>query len=147
MVSADENRATWQQVLRRVEEYPDNEHWNRWKAIVSPILERAVELEYDSLFRAGMSMSDVIFSTLDHNGLKDEPRVTLEVMKDRRIRISLTRNNVCFREPTQFAIVDESSAFPTFRRYLWHLWEGTVPEPIPDRLREADGELRAPGQP
>ncbi len=80
-------------------------------------------------------MSHVILSTLDHHGLKDEPRVTLEVMKDGRIRISLTRNNVWFTEPTQFAVVEESSAIPTLRRYLWHLWEETVPEPIPARLR------------
>jgi len=137
MVSADENRATWQQVLGIVAKYPDNEYWNRWRAIVSPILERAVELEFDSLFRAGTSMSHVIFSTLNHHGLRDEPRVTLEVMKDWRIRISLTTHNMWFREPTQFAVLDESSAFPTFRRYLWHLWEDTVPEPIPDRLRSS----------
>jgi hypothetical protein len=135
MVNADENRATWQHVLDFVAEYPDNEYWNRWKAIVSPILERAVELEYDSLFRAGMSVNHVIFSTLDHHGLRDEPRVTFEVMKDWSIRISLTTNNVWFREPTQFAVMDELSAFPTLQRYLWHLWEETVPEPVPDRLR------------
>lgn len=135
MVSADENRATWQQVLRSVGNYPDEEYWNTWRAIVSPILEHAVELEFDSLFRAGMSMHHIIFSTLDHDGLRDEPRVTLEVMKDWRIRISLTRNNVWFNKPTQFAILDESNAFQTFRRYLWHLWEETVPEPIPERLR------------
>jgi hypothetical protein len=135
MVNADENRATWQQVLGFVAEYPDNEYWNRWRAIVSPILERAVESEYHSLFRAGMSMSHVIFSTSDHHGLRDEPRVTLEVTKDWSIRISLTTNNVWFCEHTQFAVLDESSAFPTFRRYLWHLWEETMPEPIPERLR------------
>lgn len=135
MVSADKNRATWQQVLGFVAEYTDNEYWSRWRAIISPILKHAVELELDSLFRAGMSMSHVIFSTLDHHGLRDEPRVTLEVMKDWRIRISFTGNNVWFSEPAQFAVVDESSAFPTFGRYLRHLWEETVPEPIPDRLR------------
>lgn len=135
MVSADENRATWQEVLGFVAKCPEKEYWNRWKTIVSPILKRAMELEFDSLFRAGMSMSHVIFSTLDHHGLRDEPRVTLEVMKDWRIRISFTRNNVWFGEPTQCAVLDESSAFPTFARYLRHLWEETVPEPIPDRLR------------
>jgi hypothetical protein len=135
MVNADENRATWQQVLRYIREHPDDEYWSRWRAIVSPILEHAVELEFDSLFRAGMSMSHVIFSTLDHHGLRDEPRVTLEVMKDWRIRISLTRDNVWFHAPTQFAVLDDSTAFQTFRRYLWHLWEDTVPEAIPERLR------------
>ena len=135
MVSAEDNRATWQQVLASVRRFPDYDHWNRWRSIVLPILERAVELEFDSLFRAGMSMSHVVFSTLDHHGLKLEPRVTLEVMRDWRVRISFTTNNVWGVEPTHFAILDESSAFPTLRRYLWHLWEETVPEPIPDCLR------------
>lgn len=135
MVSADENRATWQQVLGFVAEFPENEYWDRWKAIVSPILKRAIESEFDSLFRAGTSMSHLIFSTMDHHGLRYEPRVTLDVRKDWKIRISFTRNNVWFSEPTQFAVLDESSVFPTFVRYLRHLWEETVPEPIPDRLR------------
>ena len=135
MGNADDNRATWQQVLGHVAEYPDDEYWNRWRSIVSPILKRAVELEFDSLFRAGMSIHHVILSTSDHHGLRDEPRVTLQVTKDWTIRISLTRSNVWFSEPTQFSIVEQSSAIPTFRRYLWHLWEETVPEPIPSRLR------------
>jgi hypothetical protein len=135
MGNADDNRATWQQVLGLVAEYPDKEYWNRWRSIVSPILRSAVELESDSFFRAGMSMSHVVFSTLDHHGLRDEPRVTLEVKKDWTIRISLTRNNVWFKEPSQSAIVEQSSAIPTLRRYLWHLWEETVPEPIPAPLR------------
>jgi len=82
-----------------------------------------------------MSMSHVIFSTLDHHGLREEPRVTLQVMKDWKIRISLTRNNIWFNEPTQFAFVNESDSFETLRRYLWHLWEETMPEAIPESLR------------
>lgn len=80
-------------------------------------------------------MSHVIFSTLDHHGLKEEPRVTFEVMRDWRVRISLTKSNVWFFSPTQFALVDESDAFKTLRRYLWHLWEATMPEAIPESLR------------
>jgi hypothetical protein len=133
---ADENRATWQQVLRFASECPDNEYWNKWNSIMRPLISGAIELGYDSLFRAGTSMSHVILSNLDHHGLRDEPRVTLEVFKDWTVRISLTRNNVWFSNPTQFAIVDPSSALQTLRRYLWHLWEETVPEPIPDVLRE-----------
>lgn len=82
-------------------------------------------------------MSHVICSTLDHHRFRHEPRVTLDVMKDWTIRNSLTRNNVQFNQPSQFAVVEQKSAIPTLRRRLWHLWEETEPEPT--RLSELTG--------
>jgi hypothetical protein len=101
-----------------------------------PILQRAVDAEFDSLFRAGMSMSHIIFSTLDHHGLRDEPRVTLDVRPNWEVRISYSTQNIHFHSPSQFEEVDPSSAFPVLTRYLQHLWEETVPEPIPELLRQ-----------
>jgi len=133
-MTTNDNRATWQQVLGRVAEYSDTDHWNRWKGIALPILRQSVDLELDSLFRAGMGMHQLIFSTVDHHRLKDEPRVTFEIREDWTIRISLARSNVYFNEPSDFAIVDEALAFSTFRQYLRRLWEQTQEEPIPSGL-------------
>jgi hypothetical protein len=135
MHTPDDNRASWQQVFERIAEYPDTEYWNQWKRMILPILQRAMEQEFDSLFRAGMAMHLIIFSTLDHHGLRDEPRVNLQVMKDWNLRISSSKNNVEFNEPAKFAAVDQSAGFPTLVQYLQQLWEETMPGPIPDRLR------------
>jgi hypothetical protein len=135
MSNADENRATWKVVKNWIDEYPDHEHWNRWREILLPLMERALLFEFDSLFRAGMSVNDVILSTVDHHGLRDEPRVTVAVTPDWRLRISYSTQNIWFHPPAQFEIAEPHLAFPIFTRYLQHLWEETVPEPIPQILR------------
>jgi hypothetical protein len=135
MVDSDSNQASWIEVQSRIQGYPDREHWNRWREAVMPILQRAADAEFDSLFRAGTSMDHIIFSTLDHDGLRDEPRVTLDVRFNWKVRISYTTHNIHFRSPNQFEEIDPSSAFPVFTRYLQHLWEETIPEPIPELLR------------
>jgi hypothetical protein len=34
-----------------------------------------------------------------------------------------------------------NAAFPAFTRYLQHLWEETVPEPIPEALRRKENHV------
>lgn len=80
-------------------------------------------------------MHDMIFSTLDDHGLRDEPRVTLNVTTEFRLQISYSNRSICFYKPLKSVIVDSSEAFPIFTRYLRHLWVETVPEPIPKELR------------
>jgi hypothetical protein len=136
MPTTDDNRATWKQVRVWIDEYPDREHWNRWRAIIVPLVERAIDIQFDSRFRAGLSMSLVILSTLDHHGLRNEPRVTVEVTSDWKLRIAYSTHNISLMSPKQFEIVDPHCAFPVFARYLQHLWEETMPEPIPEILRD-----------
>jgi hypothetical protein len=136
MPNADENRATWKDVEEWIAEYPDRENWNRWRTIIKPLVERAIASQFDSLFRAGQSMSHLVLSTLDHHGLRYEPRVTVEVTHDWKLRISWSTHNIWFRSPSQFEIVEPRMAFPVFTRYLQHLWKETSPEPIPEILRD-----------
>lgn len=137
MSNADENRATWKLVGSSIEKYPDqDDSWNRRRAVISTLVKRAVESEFDSLFRAGMSVSPLVFSTLDRHGLRDEPRITVEVTSDWSLRVSYSTWNTWFKQPTQFETVIPRLAFPVFTRYLQHLWEETIPEPIPEVLRK-----------
>ena len=138
MSISDENRTTWKLVQGYAREYPDHEHWNRWRGTISPLMERAIECEVDSLFRAGLSMSTLILSTLDHHGLRAEPRVSINVTQDWALRISYSTWNVEFKEPAQFEVALPSLAFPIFTRYLRRLWEETMPEPIPEILRRKE---------
>lgn len=136
MTAADKNRETWRQVQEEIETFPDREEWNRWRSLVTPLVERAIESEFDSLFRAGMSLSHLVFSTLDHHGLRNEPRITVDLTTDFNLRISYSTSDLWFQQPTQFEIVEPRLAFPVFTRYLQHLWEETLPEPIPEALRK-----------
>ncbi len=79
-LSSNENRATWIQVRKWINEFPDREHWNRRRAIVrSPSSTAPCLIQFDTLFRAGQSVSHLILSTIDHHGLHHEPRVTVDV--------------------------------------------------------------------
>jgi hypothetical protein len=136
MPIADENRATWSEIREWIDEYEDREYWNRWREIVKPLVERAIDSQFDSLFRAGQSMSHLILSTLDHHGLRGEPHITVNVTPDWKLRISYSMKSTWFFPPQQFEIVEPGFAFPVLTRYLQHLWEETMPEPIPELLRD-----------
>jgi hypothetical protein len=114
MSIAEENRATWRLVRTFIDEYPNNEFWAPWRETVLPLLNRATDCEFDTLFRAGMSMSHLIFSTIDHHGLRDEPRITVEVTSEWKLRISYSTWNLQFKQPTQFAVAEPHQAFPVF---------------------------------
>jgi hypothetical protein len=132
----DQNRMTWKLIRHWMDEHPDLDYWNQWRQIVVPVVERAIQCEFDTLFRAGTSMSHLVFSTLDHHGLRDEPRITVDVTEHWSLRVSYSTKNLWFTQPTQCEIVTPEMAFPVFTRYLQHLWEETVPEPIPEVLRK-----------
>lgn len=130
------NPESWADVIEFAHSLPDTDHWNCWRAAMLPILEESRSREYDTLFRAGSSMHDFVFSTLDRHRLFDEPRVTLTVTEDFRLRIAYSRGNVHFSSPSESIVEDSREAFPSFTRYLCHLWEETMPEPIPEVLRK-----------
>jgi len=130
------NPETWTDIVQFTREFPDTEHWNRWRSTMCPVLEEALRQGYNRLFRAGSSMHDLIFSTLDHHGLRMELRVTLRVTNDWKIGIYYSTVHIDFGSPIESVSVTTPEAFPVFTRYLRHLWEETVPEPIPQELRQ-----------
>lgn len=130
------NPETWADIVQFTREFPDTEHWNRWRSTICPVIEEALRQGYDRLFRAGSSMHHLIFSTLKHHGLRMEPRITLRVTDDWKIGIYYSTGHIDFVAPIQSVVAAAPEAFAIFTRYLMRLWEDTVPEPIPERLRK-----------
>jgi len=81
-------------------------------------------------------MHQILLSTLDHHGLKGEPRVTLSVTEDWKIKIEYSTASTYFNTPIHGEVVKSEAAFQTLTKYLQHLWTETVPEPIPEALRK-----------
>ena len=135
MISPTTNPESWTFVIRENRLYPDTEYWNRWRSLIDPLIQEAVAAGYDQLFRAGMSMHHIIFSTLDHNGLRGEPHVTVSVTKEWKIKIEYSTANTHFASPIHSEVAESGSALPTLTKYLQNLWTETVPEPIPEQLR------------
>ena len=130
------NPETWADLVQFIQEFPDTDHWTKWRSAVSPMIDEAILRGYHQLFRAGSSMHHLIFSTLDHHGLRLEPRVTIRVTEELEIGIYYSTGNIHFDSAIESVVVSQGDAFPIFTRYLRHLWEETVPEPIPEELRQ-----------
>ena len=128
------NKDSWEFVGRLIAEYPDNPHWNQWRSVVHPLLDQATRAGYDELFRAGKAMSHIIFSTIDHHGLKQEPRVTIDVTEDWGIQIHYSTTNVEFNPPIETTKATADEAFQVLTRYLRRLWIDTVTAPVPEAI-------------
>jgi len=89
-------------------------------------------------------MHDILFSTIDHPGLKNELRVKVSITKDWKIEIGCGNGMEGIGMTVQAHTVLPADAFPMFTRYLQHLWTETVAEPIPEILRRP---LTLPGTP
>ena len=138
------NEESWAYVFEHYADYPDTPHSNQLRSTLVPLIERCVQAGYNQLFRAGTSMHDTVFSTLDHYGLGWEPRVIVSAVEDWRIKIRHFNIHYYDSWPHfpascgQTVTVVPSEAFPVLTRYLQHLWTETVPEPIPLELRRKD---------
>jgi hypothetical protein len=136
MISSTANPESWISVRSENRQYPDTEYWNRWRSLIDPLIQEAMAAGYDQHFRAGMSMHHLIFSTLDHPGLKGEPHVTVSVTKEWKIKVEYSTANTYFASPIQSEVIAPESALTTLTKYLQHLWTETVSEPIPEQLRK-----------
>ncbi|HEY3898040.1 MAG TPA: hypothetical protein VGM54_05465 [Chthoniobacter sp.] len=128
------NEASWDAVAADVEEYADTAHWTPWKELVRKFLRAGVEAHLHRYFRAGQSMHHVVFSTLDHHGLRLEPRVTVEFHPPAELRIAYGTGNLSFHTPESEYLLPFDAGFATFHRLLHELWLATVPEPIPEEI-------------
>ena len=79
-VLRDNYRESWANLSAFVERFPDDQ-WLDWKNFMRPVVRAAIEAGLSDHFRAGQSMSHLIFSTAEEHGLEPiEPpplRVTL----------------------------------------------------------------------
>jgi len=131
-----DNLESWQHVHDFVSEFPEDDYWSKWKPMVRSVISELESRSLGASLRIGQSMHHIIFSTLDHHRLKDEPRVTLEFHpEEQTVRITYSCSNLHFKEPMSQETVPVSDAISTILTYLRRLWKETKPDvEIPDRL-------------
>lgn len=139
-MDTDSNKASWIKIVRYVDDAPDHPAFNRLKDAFSPILHRAIRAQFDSFFAAACYFDHILFFPLAKNESRSGPRVTFELRSpaDPHLYISLCEWDIQYQSPAQCARVMPEKAFPVFTRYLQHLWEEAIPEPIPEVLRRRE---------
>ena len=130
------NKASWVDVLRFVDRFPDDVTWLLWKSFVRTVIESGIEAGLDQYFRAGQSMQHIIFSTCERHGLEDfspaPPRVTLGRRKSGSMFVGWSHYNVWFHDPEHEETVTSGNALPVLKGYLADLWRETRPiAPVP----------------
>jgi hypothetical protein len=131
----DNNRESWTTLSAFVESLSD-EQWLEWKNFMRPVLRAAIDVRLCDHFRAGQSVSHLIFSSTEEHGLEViEPaplRVTLGRSEASQFFVALSRSNLWFGQPDQVEIINSENAFPVLKAYLSALWTATRPcEPLP----------------
>ena len=133
------NEESWERLREFVAYLGERPGWAAWVRVAEAIL---AALERDGLvrcFRVGSQMHDIIFSTLDHHELEEEPRTTIRIDHDgTHVRVSRSESSVLFFEPADEVRVPSDQALPVVRRYLKKLWLETKPdEALPAGLADA----------
>jgi len=134
-----DNAESWKQIHEFIEEYPDDEVWSEWKRMALAVVTDLENRKVAPFFRIGMSIHEVILSTLDHHRLKFEPRVMLRFQpREQLIRIAYGYRNSIYGEPVTEERLAPADAIPALLRQLRRLWRETKPAtPVPDALDEA----------
>ncbi len=148
------NIASWEQVSQFVEEFisiyaesepEDYRRFSEWQSVIRQFIKDFKELGYHKFFRAGTMMRTLVFSTLDHHGLADEPHVTVKIESEELIKLvyhpAIPAPNGDKMLEYDLSLVD---ALPTLRRFFHHLWQMTRPEAIPTELFVKKGKYQAP---
>jgi hypothetical protein len=141
------NVESWKALEADFELHPDSDYWIPWKALARRLIKESAGVGLHPYFRAGQGMQDVIFSTLDHRGLRHEPRVTVQIRGDTgslRVAYSTFTLSISLKTPEMDYTLPFDEGFATLRRFLNQLWTATVPEPIPENLRSPLSSFSAP---
>lgn len=136
---------SWAWITEWVESLPSqNTNWAPFTAFVVPVLRACVRAGLNDYFRAGQSMSHIIFSTAEEHGLEKysppPPRVTL--LHDRKKNqwfIAWSRWNLLVKPEAmeRQECVTSETVLPTLKSYLSDLWRETRQgEPLPAALEE-----------
>lgn len=123
---AEDNPSSWRDVAGFLDEFPDDETWSTYKKDMRFIIESGIASHLDQFFRAGTSMHYILFSTLEHHGLRGEYFVTLARKPDRLFVVSYANRNVDFSAPAgQKTAPTPEEAFAVLRSFLLRLWRDT----------------------
>jgi hypothetical protein len=136
-MNAPDNIASWQELRDFVEWGPNSRsHWSARKRMVLDVLSGLEQRGVAPFFRAGQSVTLVIFSTLDHHGLGAAPRVTLVFKPEHGlVRVAFGTENLLFEAPQSETTVPVNQAVPVIVQSLRRLWIETKPgRPVPSVL-------------
>jgi hypothetical protein len=138
----DSNEESWDKVIEFIQEHPgkDYDYWRDYQNFLLPLLRAAIEAGYHHHFRAGGSMSDTVFSTVDRPlevFTPKPPRVTLRVTPEKKYA-AYSHASIQFFDPERTEPMIAQNAFSVLTRYLADLWRESKPsEPLPDCLEKA----------
>jgi hypothetical protein len=130
----ESNRESWKWLLSFVDDFLAERG-----DVLRSILLAAIDAGWDSYFRAGQSMTHLVFSTAEKHGLEriqpPPPRVTLGYDKGGKLFVAESRSNLWFSDPEKIDIVTSENASEILALYLMDLWTQTRPrEAMPDVL-------------
>jgi len=135
------NQGSWAWVMEFVGDMPlHNPNWIPYTEFLMPLLKACVDAGFDEYFRAGQSMSHVIFSTAEKHRLEQYApsplRVTIKSDKlegnQPRWCVARSYGNLWSSAPDRETPIECESAFPVLKQYLEDLWRETRPaEPLP----------------
>src|SRR5580700_6573662 len=92
-----QNIESWKVVEAFIDRLPGrNAGWEPWSTLARRFVNEGHRLGLNRHFRAGKSVTHLVFSTLDHHGLRGEPRVTVEFHPENEIRIAFGSSNLWF---------------------------------------------------
>jgi hypothetical protein len=130
------NSASWRTVETEIGYYPDAQ-WAAWKAMAYEFLSECFRRGLDHHFRAGQSMHHFVFSTLDRYGLRDEPRVTVELHPaNHELRVAYGCSNLYFSPAELEYTLPFDVGLATFQRFLKQLWTATSTDTLPQGLND-----------
>jgi hypothetical protein len=135
---SERNKSSWGRIVESIDGAPSGGEFDRLRRVMSPILRRGIQAQFDLHFEAEQYFSHVRLFPISNEKHGAGPRVTLELRSnvDPRLYISFSNWDIQYQAAAQCIGVMPEEAFPVFTRYLQHLWEETVPEPIPPSLRQ-----------
>jgi hypothetical protein len=131
-------QGSWVLLVNWVEDQPRYHPDSKpFAAFVLPLLKACLDAGLDEYFRAGQSMSHIIFSTADKHGLDDpsQLRITIKSEDNKHWYVARSYGNLWFAAPDRETSVDADTAFQVLKQYLADLWLETRPgDPIPQPL-------------
>jgi hypothetical protein len=123
--------------LEFIEEFSDDATWPDWKQIARNIVTSLESMGLISQFRIGQSMSNIIFSTLDHHQVFGHRHVTISMRPDEKtVHVAYSTKSILFKSFIAEDTYPVAEVIPDILSYLRRLWIDTKPElPIPDVLK------------
>jgi hypothetical protein len=138
------NIQSWAEISEFIEGFPDPS-WTDWKLLARRFIQCGLDRHFERHFRAGQSMSTLVFSTLDHHGALHEALVKVFLLPPDTVKLVYQPATPASKGDTRLEYeLAFDEAMPTFQRFLNHLWETTLSEPLPSEMRSPKHPFSAP---